>query len=449
MTMITPRLQHIKQYMKMYKWYDVIIPKEVIKNSLKDNKFIFMGRIKGESLGIIVPVVECVMVDKDTQEVYHGYTHLPASLKSNLQEYVDIYAVTMMCHGPGKTSSVSYQPFEHMAPELYFGSLRDELFHDRSKFLESVSYRFEEAAEEEVKSNCRLDGYQQYAVTGHDHILIVPTDAFFIDDKDNLYGFKSQANCDPDDKLILDTYEGFLYDMTSERFYHCYIRATQTMKIKFEMFGDLAALGFRFKGMSKLEGKEYFTPDADLVESFSSRVSEELLHNREHFLNAVKHALQEVAKEPTVTKTALDYLNNDMNTHFVTEEFNKTWNAEYLKECEEIDDLTVGELWRSHDFGRDEYCKIFGSIFNSTMIDFDQTIRDGWRGNRFHCWFQDDSLYILDTKSGKMLEYYKHLGRSAQANWKCSKEELAAFLRLWKSDLIDYGEYSRGDYPVE
>lgn len=93
------------------------------------------------------------------------------------------------------------------------------------------------------------------------------------------------------------------------------------------------------------------------------------------------------------------------------------------------------EEMKQYYLEREDFVSLFEQVFGNYGIDIEQIVVDGWTGERFHLFWEDDEYYILDMQTGMMLNWYKHLGRTNTCNQIRTIEEIKEFLELLKEDL--------------
>lgn len=90
-----------------------------------------------------------------------------------------------------------------------------------------------------------------------------------------------------------------------------------------------------------------------------------------------------------------------------------------------------------YHFEREDFCNIFNEVFTSEQYGklFD-LLTSGYSSYGFILTRYDDDFYILDTETGLLITWYKHLGRINMTNDKTlTLEELKLeFIKL-KKDL--------------
>lgn len=90
-----------------------------------------------------------------------------------------------------------------------------------------------------------------------------------------------------------------------------------------------------------------------------------------------------------------------------------------------------------YHFQREDFCNIFNEVFTSEQYGklFD-LLTSGYSSYGFILTRYDDDFYILDTETGLLITWYKHLGRINMTNDKTlTLEELKLeFIKL-KKDL--------------
>jgi len=94
-----------------------------------------------------------------------------------------------------------------------------------------------------------------------------------------------------------------------------------------------------------------------------------------------------------------------------------------------------------YHFKREDFCNIFNEVFTSEQYNelFD-LLTSGYSSYGFILTRYDDDFYILDTETGLLITWYKHLGRINMTNDKnLTLDELKIELIKLKSDLVDNG----------
>ena len=97
------------------------------------------------------------------------------------------------------------------------------------------------------------------------------------------------------------------------------------------------------------------------------------------------------------------------------------------------------DAMEQYHFEREDFCNAFDEVFTSDQYDklFDlMTRHDRYRSYKFILTRHDDDFYILDTETGLLITWYKHLGRINMTNDKAlTLDELKQeFIKL-KQDL--------------
>ena len=95
---------------------------------------------------------------------------------------------------------------------------------------------------------------------------------------------------------------------------------------------------------------------------------------------------------------------------------------------------------KQYHFDRTLFCQTFSKIFTyDEIIDIDVTCSGDRHFDEFSLFRVDDEFYILHRKSGVMINWYKHLGRTNTCNREdFSLEDLEAFLKRLKEELKYY-----------
>ena len=92
-----------------------------------------------------------------------------------------------------------------------------------------------------------------------------------------------------------------------------------------------------------------------------------------------------------------------------------------------------------YHFEREDFCNAFNEVFTSDQYGklFDlMTRHDGYRSYKFILTRHDDDFYILDTETGLLITWYKHLGRINMTNDKAlTLDELKQEFTKLKQDL--------------
>lgn len=99
------------------------------------------------------------------------------------------------------------------------------------------------------------------------------------------------------------------------------------------------------------------------------------------------------------------------------------------------------EDMEQYHFEREEFCNVFSRVFTDDeyRVLFD-LITCGYKSYRFILTRHEDDFYILDTETGLLITWYKHLGRINMTNNKTlTLSELESeFIKL-KDDLKENG----------
>lgn len=95
------------------------------------------------------------------------------------------------------------------------------------------------------------------------------------------------------------------------------------------------------------------------------------------------------------------------------------------------------DIMEQYHFEREDFCNTFNEVFTNDQYDkiFD-LLTSGYKSYGFILTRFDDDFYILDTETGLLLTWYKHLGRINMTNDEAlTLEELKLeFIKL-KKDL--------------
>lgn len=94
-----------------------------------------------------------------------------------------------------------------------------------------------------------------------------------------------------------------------------------------------------------------------------------------------------------------------------------------------------------YHFEREDFCNVFDEVFTSEQYNklFD-ILTSGYNSYKFILTRYDDDFYILDTETGLLITWYKHLGRINMTNDKnLTLDELKIELTKLKIDLINEG----------
>ena len=95
------------------------------------------------------------------------------------------------------------------------------------------------------------------------------------------------------------------------------------------------------------------------------------------------------------------------------------------------------EEMEQYHFEWEEFCNVFKKVFTNDEYGllFD-LITCGYKSYRFILTRHDDDFYILDTETGLLITWYKHLGRINMTNAKTlTLDELESELIKLKEDL--------------
>lgn len=123
---------------------------------------------------------------------------------------------------------------------------------------------------------------------------------------------------------------------------------------------------------------------------------------------------------------------------FNKEDFKDLHELEIIKDTSEYE---VEELSQYY-FDRGEWTKAFVKQFDpdrGEYFDFYDAIGESWTGFRFHIWRDEDEYYVCDMRTGMVVNWYKHEGRTNT----CSQRDrtladLQEFFRLLKLDLVEH-----------
>ena len=94
-----------------------------------------------------------------------------------------------------------------------------------------------------------------------------------------------------------------------------------------------------------------------------------------------------------------------------------------------------------YHFEREDFCNVFNEVFTNEQYGklFD-LLTSGYNSYEFILTRYDDDFYILDTETGLLITWYKHLGRVNMTNDKnLTLDELKTELIKLKIDLIGNG----------
>lgn len=92
-----------------------------------------------------------------------------------------------------------------------------------------------------------------------------------------------------------------------------------------------------------------------------------------------------------------------------------------------------------YHFEREDFCNVFNEVFTSEQYNklFD-LLTSGYSSYKFILTRYDDDFYVLDTETGLLITWYKHLGRINMTNDKTlTLDELKTELIKLKNDLIN------------
>ena len=92
-----------------------------------------------------------------------------------------------------------------------------------------------------------------------------------------------------------------------------------------------------------------------------------------------------------------------------------------------------------YHFEREDFCNVFNEVFTNEQYGklFD-LLTSGYSSYKFILTRYDDDFYVLDTETGLLITWYKHLGRINMTNDKTlTLDELKIELIKLKNDLIN------------
>lgn len=95
-----------------------------------------------------------------------------------------------------------------------------------------------------------------------------------------------------------------------------------------------------------------------------------------------------------------------------------------------------------YHFERDEFCRVFEEIFSyDEYIDIDVLCSGDKHLDEFSLFRWSDEFYILHRKSGILINWYKHMGRTNTCNKPdFTLDDFRDFLKLLREDLVWNGE---------
>jgi len=97
------------------------------------------------------------------------------------------------------------------------------------------------------------------------------------------------------------------------------------------------------------------------------------------------------------------------------------------------------DTMKQYHFERQDFCNVFNEVFTNNQYDkiFDLMTRyEGYQSYKFILTRHYDDFYILDTETGLLITWYKHLGRINMTNDKnLTLSELYQELIKLKADL--------------
>lgn len=90
-----------------------------------------------------------------------------------------------------------------------------------------------------------------------------------------------------------------------------------------------------------------------------------------------------------------------------------------------------------YHFSREDFCRAFDSVFSNDEIrDIESYCQENTFFSYFHLFYNEDEFYILNTHSGDMINWYKHIGRTNTCNNESfTYTDLVIFLRALKADI--------------
>ena len=99
------------------------------------------------------------------------------------------------------------------------------------------------------------------------------------------------------------------------------------------------------------------------------------------------------------------------------------------------------DTMEQYHFEREDFCNAFNEVFTSEQYNklFD-ILTSGYNSYEFILTRHDDDFYILDTETGLLITWYKHLGRINMTNDKTlTLDELKREFNKLKNTLIEDG----------
>ena len=95
------------------------------------------------------------------------------------------------------------------------------------------------------------------------------------------------------------------------------------------------------------------------------------------------------------------------------------------------------DAMEQYHFEREDFCNVFNEVFTSEQYDkLFYLLTSGYSSYEFILTRHDDDFYILDTETGLLITWYKHLGRINMTNDKTlTLEELHQELIKLREDL--------------
>ena len=92
-----------------------------------------------------------------------------------------------------------------------------------------------------------------------------------------------------------------------------------------------------------------------------------------------------------------------------------------------------------YHFEREDFCNVFNEVFtNEQYVKLFDLLTSGYSSYKFILTRYDDDFYVLDTETGLLITWYKHLGRINMTNDKTlTLDELKIELIKLKNDLIN------------
>ncbi len=96
---------------------------------------------------------------------------------------------------------------------------------------------------------------------------------------------------------------------------------------------------------------------------------------------------------------------------------------------------------KQYHFERDDFCNVFDEVFS--MEEYDKLIdlfNFKYQTSSFILMRKDDDFYILNTRTGLLIGWYKHLGRINVSNDEnLTLEELKSELLELREEILNNG----------